>query len=75
MVVRFNNNILHGCTTTNERKTMERLTKEDIKFIIEEVFADFFEHALDKNVSGNYCDEVMKLDTAERHLIEMYERI
>ena len=54
---------------------MERLTKEDIEFIIEEVFADFFEHALDKNVSGNYCDEVMKLDTAERHLIEMYERI
>tara|TARA_Y100000114_G_scaffold25978_1_gene21762 strand:+ start:4100 stop:4264 length:165 start_codon:yes stop_codon:yes gene_type:complete len=54
---------------------MISLTKEDIEFIIEEVFADFFESALGKNRCGNYSDEVIKLDTAEKHLREIYERI
>lgn len=49
------------------------LTKEDIKFIIEEVFADFYENALGKNKSGAYDEDVKKLDIAEKHLQYIYE--
>ena len=48
------------------------LTKEDITFIIEEVFADFYENALNKNKSGEYDEDVKRLDIAEKHLQYIY---
>ena len=38
------------------------ITIDDVKFIIEEVFADFYESALGKNSSGEYDEDVKKLD-------------
>ena len=58
------------------RKILEggiMLTKEDIKFIIEEVFADFYENALGKNKSGDYDEDVKRLDIAEKHLQYIYD--
>ncbi len=49
------------------------LTKEDIKFIIEEVVADFYENALGKNKSGAYDEDVKRLDIAEKHLQYIYD--
>ena len=48
------------------------LTKEDITFIIEEVFADFYENALNKNKSREYDEDVKRLDIAEKHLQYIY---
>ena len=44
------------------------ITIDDVKFIIEEVFADFYESALGKNSSGEYDEDVKKLDIAEQRL-------
>lgn len=44
------------------------ITIDDVKFIIEEVFADFYESALGKNRSGEYDEDVKKLDIAEQRL-------
>ena len=44
------------------------ITIDDVKFIIEEVFADFYESALGNNSSGEYDEDVKKLDIAEKRL-------
>ena len=44
------------------------ITIDDVKFIIEEVFTDFYESALGKNSSGEYDEDVKKLDIAEKRL-------
>ncbi len=44
------------------------MTIDDVKFIIEEVFSDFYESALGKNSSGEYDEDVKKLEIAEQRL-------
>lgn len=44
------------------------ITIDDVKFIIEEVFSDFYESALGKNSSGEYNEDIKKLDIAEQRL-------
>ena len=51
------------------------ITKDDIKFIIEEVFTDFYENALNKNKSGEYNEDVRKLDIAEENLWNTFQFI
>ena len=47
------------------------LTKAEVKFVIEEVFSDFFEYALGKNDCGNYDKEAKQLDVIEKKLIAL----
>tara|TARA_B100001109_G_C18523154_1_gene317009 strand:- start:116 stop:328 length:213 start_codon:yes stop_codon:yes gene_type:complete len=49
-------------------ETTKMITIDDVNFIIEEVFADFYENALGKNSSGEYDEDVKKLDIAEQRL-------
>jgi len=44
------------------------ITIDDVKFIINEVFTDFYENALNKNKSGEYDDDVKNLEIAEKRL-------
>tara|TARA_B100001109_G_C18769205_1_gene429822 strand:- start:261 stop:455 length:195 start_codon:yes stop_codon:yes gene_type:complete len=44
------------------------ITVDDVKFIIDEVFTDFYENALNKNKSGEYDDDVKNLEIAEKRL-------
>tara|TARA_B100000927_G_C16466358_1_gene469861 strand:+ start:2350 stop:2544 length:195 start_codon:yes stop_codon:yes gene_type:complete len=44
------------------------ITIDDVKFIIDEVFTDFYENALNKNKSGEYDDDVKNLEIAEKRL-------
>ena len=47
------------------------LTKEEIKFIVGEVFSDFFEYALGKNDCGSYDKEVKQLEVIEEKLFAL----
>ena len=51
------------------------ITIDDVKFIIEEVFADYYESALGKNSSGEYDEDFKKLDIAEKRLWDTLEFI
>jgi len=44
------------------------ITIDDVKFIIDEVFTDFYENALNKNKSGEYDNDVKNLEIAEKRL-------
>jgi hypothetical protein len=44
------------------------ITIDDVKFIINEVFTDFYDNALNKNKSGEYDEDVKNLEIAEQRL-------
>jgi hypothetical protein len=44
------------------------ITIDDVKFIINEVFTDFYDNALNKNKSGEYEEDVKNLEIAEQRL-------
>lgn len=51
---------------------MTRLHLEDMKFITEEIFMDFYENAINKNKSGEYDEDERRLQECEERLWNFY---